>query len=94
MSGAGAVRLHLNVNGRVQGVFYRASAVDEARRLGLTGWVKNRIDGAVEIVAEGSRESLSRFRAWAQRGPSAARVESVQEEWCCATGEFSGFTVR
>jgi acylphosphatase len=94
VSGAAAVRLHLIVSGRVQGVFYRASAVSEARRLGLAGWVKNRFDGGVEIVAEGSREGLTSFRAWAEKGPRAARVESVEEGWRVATGEFSGFTIR
>jgi acylphosphatase len=91
---SGGLRLHLIVNGRVQGVFYRASAVGEARRLGLTGRVKNRIDGRVEIVAEGSRQNLSTLREWAKRGPRAARVESLEEEWCKATGEFSGFAIE
>jgi acylphosphatase len=94
VSGGSAARLHLIVRGRVQGVFYRSSVVEEARQLRLSGWVNNRIDGSVEIVAEGSRAHLEALKVWAGRGPRAARVERVEEEWSEATGEFSGFAIR
>jgi acylphosphatase len=86
-------QVHLVVHGMVQGVFFRASTQREARRLGLTGWVKNRSDGAVEIVAEGEEDQVRDFLAWAQRGPSTARVEQVDTRWRGYTGEFSEFKI-
>lgn len=81
------------VSGRVQGVGFRYSAAAQARRLGLTGWVANREDGAVEGLASGDGASLGRLREWLQQGPPAARVERV--EWTEA-GEAApaGFEVR
>jgi acylphosphatase len=67
----------LRAFGRVQGVGYRVDCADEARRLGLAGWVRNRRDGSVEVLAQGDAAGLERLRAWMQRGPSAARVERV-----------------
>jgi acylphosphatase len=87
-------RLRLWVSGRVQGVFFRGAAVDEARTLALTGWVRNLIDGRVEIVAEGRRPALSALLAWAHQGPPAARVTRVEEEWAQFRGEFRAFDVR
>lgn len=74
-------RLHLKIHGRVQGVFYRGLCADEARRLGLSGWVRNCSDGGVEIMAEGGEASLKKLRAWCKVGPPHARVERVEEEW-------------
>lgn len=87
-------RVHLVITGRVQGVWYRASARNEGERLGLTGWVMNRADGGVEAMAEGPREKLDTFVTWCRRGPPAARVDDVRAEWSEATGEFPGFAVR
>lgn len=87
-------RLHLIVRGRVQGVFFRTSAQEEAERLGLVGWVRNNFDGGVEIVAEGDTPSLARLRSWAHRGPSGAHVESVEEIADAVTGEFRRFGIR
>lgn len=67
----------LLIEGLVQGVGYRAAMGIEAQRLGLTGWVRNRIDGRVEAVAQGPAGALERFIAWARRGPPAARVSAV-----------------
>ncbi len=86
-------QVHLIVRGMVQGVFFRASAQREARRLGLTGWVKNRGDGAVEVVAEGEEEGVKDLLAWTQRGPSTARIEQVDTRWRSYTGEFSEFKI-
>lgn len=87
-------RVHFLASGLVQGVFYRASAEAEARRLGLAGWVRNLADGRVEAVAEGPEEALLALLAWARQGPPAARVEAVEATWAEATGEFAGFGVR
>lgn len=84
-------QVHVVVRGRVQGVFFRASTQREARRLGLTGWVKNRPDGAVEMLAEGEETALRQLCMWAERGPTAARVEDVQVRWRSYSGEFPDF---
>ena len=86
-------RLHLWVSGRVQGVFFRGAAADEARTLAITGWARNRADGRVEIVAEGRRRALNALMAWAYDGPPSARVTQVEEEWSEFRGEFSDFRV-
>ena len=87
-------RLHLIISGRVQGVGFRFSAYDEARDLGLAGWVRNLPNGDVEIVAEGSRENLQMLAAWAHLGPPSAHVTDVREEWSDFTGEFTDFRIR
>jgi acylphosphatase len=79
-------RLHALVHGRVQGVGFRATTLDEARRLGLAGWVRNRHDGTVEVLAEGSSAKLRLFLAYLHRGPRGAKVTSVIEEWAAAAG--------
>lgn len=86
-------RIHLVVRGRVQGVYFRASAQREARQLGLTGWVKNRNDGAVELVAEGEEDQVKDFLAWSQTGPSTARVDKVETRWRSYTGEYPNFRI-
>jgi acylphosphatase len=87
-------RLRLVVRGRVQGVGFRFSAYDEAKQLGLAGWVRNLPNGEVEIVAEGSRENLQMLAAWAHLGPPSAHVTDVREEWSDFTGEFNDFRIR
>lgn len=82
------------VTGRVQGVFFRQSARDQAARLNLVGWVRNRPDGAVEGRASGTAESLRQFQRWLHQGPPAARVDAV--EWIALeTAEpAEGFEIR
>jgi len=87
-------RLHLWISGRVQGVFFRGAAADEARTLAITGWARNLADGRVEMVAEGRRRALSALMAWAHEGPPAARVTRVEVEWSEFRREFSDFRVR
>jgi acylphosphatase len=77
----------------VQGVCYRAGARDSAQRLGLTGWVRNRPDGTVEIVAEGVDEDLRKLIDWCRRGPPHAAVRNVEIEFADATGDFAAFEV-
>lgn len=87
-------QVNLVVRGRVQGVYFRASTQREAKRLGLTGWVKNRTDGSVEMCVEGEEESLKEMIAWAHRGPTAARVERVDVRWRGFIGEFADFRIE
>lgn len=86
-------RVRAIVSGRVQGVSYRASTVDEARRLGLVGWVKNRVDGRVELEAEGVADNVDTLLAWCNHGPPSARVDRVETEELAPTGAESGFAV-
>lgn len=72
-------RLHVRVHGRVQGVGFRWFAREEARRLGLSGWVTNRPGGAVELEAGGEASSLERLRRALEVGPPGAQVESLEE---------------
>ena len=78
--------MHAVVHGRVQGVGYRATTMDEARRLQIAGWVRNRVDGTVEVLAEGPPAKLALFLSYLNRGPLGARVSSVAEDWSLAEG--------
>ena len=84
-------RAHIRIFGRVQGVFFRASAEAEAKRIGVTGWVRNRPDGSVELVAEGAKSQLDELAAWCRHGPPRAEVEDMQIEWRDFTGDFPNF---
>ncbi|WP_029653603.1 acylphosphatase [Marinobacter daepoensis] len=84
-------RWHLLVNGKVQGVYYRASTEQTARRLGLTGWVRNLPDGRVEILAEGELPQLDALRTWCLAGPKEAVVDGVSVHEETPTNEFTGF---
>lgn len=87
------IRAHLIIEGRVQGVFFRDSTRREAIELGLCGWVKNRFDGSVEVVAEGPKEKIETLIAWCHHGPPIARVTKVHEIREDYTGEFDSFKV-
>jgi len=84
-------RVRVIVRGRVQGVFFRAGTIEEAKRLGITGHVRNLPDGTVEAVAEGARSDLERFIRWLRRGPEMALVDGLDVSWENSSGEFSGF---
>ena len=68
----------VRVEGHVQGVGFREACIDQARSLQLAGWVRNRLDGSVEALLQGSPDALTRMQAWLKRGPPAARVLRVQ----------------
>lgn len=68
----------IQVIGKVQGVFFRASTQDKAEELGIKGWVKNEADGSVLIEAEGSEDKLQHFISWCRQGPSRADVKKVE----------------
>jgi len=73
-------RVHAYVSGIVQGVWYRQSTQQEARRLGLAGWVRNLPDRRVEFVAEGAPAAVEKLLHWARRGPPDARVDALEVE--------------
>lgn len=89
-----AARVQLKIHGRVQGVYYRASALQEAEKLGLTGWVMNCADGTVEAVAEGAKQKLEELIAWCRQGPQGARVTHVDVRWESAENNFRGFSIK
>ena len=91
---ADKAQVQMVISGRVQGVFFRAAAAEEARGLGLSGWVRNLPDGRVAMVAEGERRNLAMLLAWAHQGPPAARVEEVAVEWSDYEGKLHDFIVR
>ncbi|MDR2471079.1 MAG: acylphosphatase [Treponema sp.] len=76
----GAQAFYARICGQVQGVGFRYSALREARRLRITGWVRNAPNGDVEVWAEGAGEGLAAFLSWLRRGPQFARVDSVETE--------------
>lgn len=84
-------RLHAIVDGHVQGVGYRMFVIEQARRLDITGWVRNRSDGTVEITAEGTRLDVDELLTALKQGPHLATVASVQTEFSSASGEFKQF---
>lgn len=86
-------RAHVFVSGRVQGVYYRSYAVDEARMLGVTGWVRNIRGNRVEGVFEGDRETVEKMIAWCWEGSPSSRVSDVEVIWEEPTGEFTDFSV-
>jgi len=69
---------HLKISGRVQGVGFRYSMAQEAERLGVTGWVRNRRGGTVEAVLDGDPDALEAIVAWARQGPRGAQVTGVE----------------
>ncbi|HBF42562.1 MAG TPA: acylphosphatase [Desulfobacteraceae bacterium] len=87
------IRMRIVIEGRVQGVWFRDSTRREADRLGVFGWVKNRPDGAVEVLVEGSETHVEKLISWCRHGPSAAKVHwlhDCREEW---QGEFKSFDI-
>jgi acylphosphatase len=93
-NGEELVRLHAVVEGRVQGVGFRYFVQERAVALGLAGWVRNRWDGCVEVLAEGNQGQAEKLLSELRRGPRASLVANVKPTWAPGTGEFRGFQVR
>lgn len=87
-------RAHLFIDGRVQGVFYRAFTREVALALGLRGWVRNLRDGRVEAVFEGEEGNIRKAIARCSTGPPGARVSNIDVQWEKYTGEEDGFHIR
>jgi acylphosphatase len=84
--------LRLEIRGLVQGVGYRGSMAEQARRLGIRGWVRNRRDGSVEAMVAGAPAAVDRIVGWARRGPASAVVTAV--DVFAAEGTFDSFDQR
>lgn len=92
MPGSANVTKLIRLHGRVQGVYYRESMCRKAAGFGVTGWVRNRRDGTVEAMLQGSAEAVQQMLAWARRGPEMASVTEMEEEE--GSGCYSGFERR
>lgn len=86
-------KVHIIVSGRVQGVFFRDFTRQQASGFGLTGWVKNMLEGKVEIVAEGDKDKLLQLIEAVKVGPSSAKVKDCQIKWLEFSGEFRDFEI-
>lgn len=87
-------RLHVWVEGWVQGVGFRYSTLATAESLRLDGWVRNLPDGRVEAEFEGPRDTLETMLAWCRQGPSGASVSHVEEQWACGEPRYQRFSIR
>ena len=87
------VTRRLRIEGRVQGVWFRESMRREAESLGVTGWVRNRLDGSVEAVVQGNPQAVAAIAAWARRGPDHSEVRRL-EEFEEPGGAFTAFEKR
>jgi acylphosphatase len=81
------VRVKVQVSGRVQGVWFRDSCREEAKRAGVGGWVRNRADGAVEAEFEGPPAAVDRMVTWCRNGPPRARVDAVEVDGVPTSGD-------
>jgi len=90
---ADQARVRVVIEGRVQGVFFRASTRDEARSRGLAGWARNLPDGRVEALFEGDKRVVENMLAWCHKGPSYAYVARVEVEWQAYVGDLTDFRI-
>lgn len=87
------IAIHAYISGRVQGVGYRYSTVQQAKRLGLNGWVRNMLDGRVEALFEGEEGLVNQMLSWCQEGPSMAYVTNIETYKKTYSGQFYDFSV-
>ena len=87
-------RIHIFVSGKVQGVFFRDSAVRQAERLGVFGWVQNLENGIVEAVLEGEKDKVEKMIKWMRNGPLLAEVKEIDIDRQRYTGEFQDFQIK
>ncbi|MHA2251874.1 MAG: acylphosphatase [Candidatus Kariarchaeaceae archaeon] len=87
-------RANFHIKGQVQGVFFRVNAKEMASSLSVTGWIKNNSDGSVSGVAEGPKDLVSKFLDWCKKGPSQAKISSLDHDWVDYKGEFSRFEIK
>jgi acylphosphatase len=90
---ANEVRARAVISGRVQGVFFRLETKQAAQRYGVSGWVKNQIDGTVAAVFEGSKENVDAILEWCKQGPPHANVTHVDVAWEDYKGAFNSFDI-
>lgn len=88
------IRAHVFFEGRVQGVFFRSNCEKMAKRIGVTGWVRNLPDGRVEATIEGSREGVQELIRWCENEQPHANVTNVDVDWKKTTGSFDKFRIR
>lgn len=86
--------LDINIYGKVQGVFFRQMAMEEAEKLGIVGYADRLQDGSIQIEAEGEEEELKKFLQWCQRGPYLAKIEMIIFVFSDKNGEFAVFEIR
>ena len=86
-------RIHVLIEGYVQGVFFRYETSKVARSLNVNGWVRNLPDGRVEAVFEGEKENVEKMTKFCRQGPPGAQVDDVKVKWETYRGEFSGFEI-
>ena len=86
-------RAHIVINGIVQGVYFRDFTLSQAKRSGITGWVRNLPDGRVEAMAEGEKGDLEHFIEHLWTGPPSSRVDDTAVEWDEYTGSFTNFQI-
>jgi len=86
-------RARVIISGRVQGVFFRMETKRAAGDIGVSGWVKNQLDGTVEAVFEGGRDRVDAIVEWCRQGPPNAVVTDVNVSWEDYSGEFEGFEI-
>lgn len=87
-------RVEAQISGRVQGVGFRHFTTQQARRLGVDGWVRNESNGTVRVVAEGPHDALEQFLERLREGPAGAHVLGVHTNWMTASGKLAGFSTR
>ena len=87
-------RVHLIISGKVQGVWYRASTREQALKLNLTGWIRNRDSGDVEAIVEGEKVAIQKLISWCSTGPPLAEVKNIIKKFEAYTNEFTDFQIK